>query len=114
MGVFGSARYGQGSDQEETGGGGHEVPVSGTVPLTAALVAVVKQGGLEGLEEEDVKGFLRRDLKVRVLGQQGEVLGEGACVEGVEVGVVSAVVAAPWSEDELPRWEEGREVFSLC
>ncbi len=113
MGVFGPAKYGQGSSQDEAGGG-HEVPISGTVPLTAALVGVVNQGGLASLGEGDVEGFLKGNLKVRVLGQQGEVLGQEGCAEGLQVGVVSTVVGAPWSEDELPRWEEGREVFSLC
>jgi tyrosinase len=35
-------------------------------------------------------------------------------VEGVRIEIVSSEVAAPWSEEELPRWGEGKVSFEMC
>ncbi|KAG7292970.1 hypothetical protein NEMBOFW57_003015 [Staphylotrichum longicolle] len=118
MGVFAStaaaARSYAPSPAQELGGkhhgaGNHDVAVSGTVPLTAALVKMVAKGELASLEPEDVEGFLRGRLRMRVLGKGGEVVAPGeGCVKGVGVEIVSSLVAAPWSEEELPKWGEER------
>jgi tyrosinase len=108
MGVFASAgRYGSNSP-----GNGHEVAVSATMPLTAALVKKVASGELQSLEPGDVEGYLKANLKRVVLGRKGEVVVE--CVEGVRIEIVSSEVAAPWSEEELPRWGEGKVSFEMC
>jgi tyrosinase len=108
MGVFASAG-GYGSNSQ---GNDHEMAVSGTVPLTAVLMKKVGSGELASLEPGDVEGYLKANLKRVVLGRKGEVLVE--CVEGVRVEIASSEVAAPWSEEELPRWGEGRVSFEMC
>ena len=116
MGVFGSAEIpggggGGGSGQESH----HDMEYAGTVPLTAALVGMVERGELESLEPEDVEGLLRKGLNVRVLGRDGSVVeGVEGCVQGLGVAVVSSLVRAPESEEELPRWGEGRVWFEMC
>ncbi|KAK4034166.1 DNA-directed RNA polymerase I subunit RPA2 [Parachaetomium inaequale] len=116
MGVFTAARY-RDPTQELEMGMDHDVPVSGTVPLTAALVKKVAEGELAGLEPEQVEPYLRAHLKRVMLGSKGEVVAAGAgeeCVEGVGIEVVCSEVAAPWSEEELPQWGEGRVQFEMC
>ncbi len=114
MGVFGAATAG-GGGRDAAGLHEHEMEVAGTVPLTAALVSLVDEGGLESLEPEDVEGLLRRKLTMRVLDRGGEVVeGRAGCVEGLGVTVVSSLVQAPGSEEELPRWGEGTVRFEMC
>ncbi|KAK4128712.1 Di-copper centre-containing protein [Parathielavia appendiculata] len=109
MGVFASVGgYGISGNQ----GGAHDVAVSGTVPLTAALMKKVAAGELASLRPRDVEPYLKGNLKGIVLGRKGEVLTE--CVDGIMVGIVSSEVTAPWSEEELPRWEEGKISFEMC
>ena len=113
MGVFGSSAGTPGGDRGRESH--HDMEVAGTVPLTAALVGMVEAGELESLEPEDVEGLLRRGLNVRVLGRDGEVAeGVEGCVQGVGVAVVSSLVRAPGSEEELPRWGEGRVWLEMC
>jgi tyrosinase len=116
MGVFTATRY-RDPTQELEMGADHDVSVSGTVPLTAALVEKVAEGELGGLEPEQVEPYLRAHLKRVVLGSRGEVVSAGEeseCVEGVRIEVVCSEVAAPWSEEELPQWGEGRVQFEMC
>jgi tyrosinase len=90
------------------------VPVSGSVPLTAALVGKVETGELASLAPVDVEPYLRANLKRVVLGNKGEILGGEQCFQGMSIRVVSSVVAAPWSEQELPRWGEATVGFEMC
>ncbi|KAJ4297234.1 hypothetical protein N0V88_004152 [Collariella sp. IMI 366227] len=76
-------RYGDGGKQEhkqqQQKNHAHEVPVSGTVPLTAALVKKVMAGELASLEPEEVGPYLEQKLEKRVLGPEGQVWDVG-CV----------------------------------
>ncbi|KAL1844252.1 hypothetical protein VTJ49DRAFT_2309 [Mycothermus thermophilus] len=95
----------------------HSVSVSGTVPLTAALMDKLASDELESLEPGCVVPYLRRNLKRVVRGSTGEVVaaaGSQQPLEGLEMRVVSAVVTAPWSEEELPRWGEGKVEMVMC
>lgn len=91
------------------------VPFSGSVPLTAALVGKVETGELASLAPGDVEPYLRANLKRVVLGNKGEVVGVGEqCLQGMSIRVVSSLVAAPWSEEELPRWGAATVGFEMC
>jgi tyrosinase len=116
MGVFAAAARHSSPGQPAMD---HDVPVSGTVPLTAALVKKVAEGELASLEPRDVEPYLRENLKKVVLGPKGEVVGAGGgagqeCVGGMKIQVVSSVVTAPWSEEELPAWGEARVGLEMC
>ncbi|KAK3300469.1 uncharacterized protein B0H64DRAFT_428534 [Chaetomium fimeti] len=108
MGVF-TAAAGMAHDHD------HDAPVSGSVPLTAALVDKVEKGELASLAPADVEPYLRANLRRVVLGCSGQVVGEpSSCLRGVVIRVVSSVVAAPWSDEELPRWGEATVGFEMC
>jgi tyrosinase len=117
MGVFAAAKFSSPGQPAMD----HDVPVSGTVPLTAALVKKVAAGELASLEPRDVELYLRENLKKVALGPKGGVVSAGAgagvgqeCVGGTKIQVVSSVVAAPWSEEELPAWGEARVRLEMC
>lgn len=75
--------------------------VAGTVPLTAALMQKVAEGELESLEPEHVECYLKMMLQKRVVALGGQVVDPNG-VRGLRIQVVSSVVNAPPSEDQLP------------
>jgi len=77
--------------------------VSGTIPLTTALVNKVQARDLASLEPQDVEKYLNGKLCRRVLGVSGKVY-DAATVRGLDMNVVSSVVKAPSTEEELPEW----------
>lgn len=77
--------------------------VSGTVPLTAALVEKVVSGQLTSLDPQDVEVYLRLNLQKRVLGSRGRLY-DVASIDGLKVEIASSVVRAPKTEEELPEW----------
>lgn len=116
MGVFAAAREDAGNQRGRaiTKSGHHGMSVSGTVPLTAALVKKVAAGELESLEPEDVEPYLRANLQKRVLGPKGEVWEGEECRFGMEIGIVASRVRAPYNEEELPEWEKPKVSFEMC
>ena len=166
MGVFADdERYGHGESKMK---GMDEVMVSGTVPLTKALVEKVMgtgrfgvggsgaKGGGEGyggrrvggrfvgfggdvgggfggeeergrnedegegqvevlrsLDPKDVEPFLRRNLVVNIVKQDGKVVVQGSYVEGLGIHVVSSMVRAARTEEELPVWGEAEHGFDV-
>ncbi|KAK3996859.1 putative tyrosinase [Cladorrhinum sp. PSN332] len=106
MGVFAADKAGMGGMQ--MGG----LDVSGTVPLTTALMNEITAGGLVSLDLEDVEIFLRTNLVKRVLGPDAKVW-DVSRVEGLRIGIASSSVKAPASEDELPVWGEVEVLFEL-
>ncbi|EAQ93199.1 hypothetical protein CHGG_01434 [Chaetomium globosum CBS 148.51] len=115
MGLFTAARS-SASQETDSGAGSdmsHDAPMSGSVPLTAALVAKVETGELASLAPADVQPYLRANLKKVVLSRKGGMVGE-QCLPGMAIQVVSSVVAAPWSEEELPRWGEATVGLEMC
>jgi len=77
--------------------------VSGTVPLTAALVDKVASGQLASLDPQDVEVYLRLNLQKRVLTSSGR-LHDVASIASLKVEIASSVVSAPKTEEELPKW----------
>jgi tyrosinase len=126
MGVFAAATATPGDGQQEDEGKNgtraagqmmtmddHDVSVSGTVPLTAALMKNVAAGRLASLEQGDVEPYLRENLKMSVLGPKGEVI-VGECLLGMGIQIVKSEVRAPYNEEELPDWREARACFEVC
>lgn len=79
--------------------------ISGTVPLTAALVDEVADGTLASMEPGDVEPYLREYLTTRVVGADGTE-SDPAGVAGLSIEVVSWPVQATSSEAQLPTWGE--------
>lgn len=107
MGVFAADKFGMGGMQ--MGG----LDVSGTVPLTTALMSEIAAGKLASLESGDVERFLRRNLVKRIVGPGGKVWRDLSKAEGLRIGIASSSVRAPGSDDELPVWGEVEELFVL-
>lgn len=82
---------------------GSEMKISGTLPLTSALIKMVAAGEIPYLGVDVVEPFLRETLQFRVLGSNDKVVDPQA-VAGLYVGVSSSEVKAPQSEEELPSW----------
>ncbi|SPQ18279.1 b447e784-f57a-40e5-89a7-874d54feefc1 [Thermothielavioides terrestris] len=120
MGVFAAAREdnrdneGQGGRTEMGAHGHHDLAVSGTVPLTAALVKKVAAGELESLDPADVEPYLRANLQRRVLGPKGEIWAGEECMLDMGIQIVDSQVRAPYNEEELPEWGEAKVSFEMC
>ncbi|KAK5657068.1 hypothetical protein OQA88_3595 [Cercophora sp. LCS_1] len=86
--------------------------VSGTVPLTKTLVDKIMANELATLDSQDVEKYLRAHLKRRVLTASGKVY-DARTIETLEVKIVSSVVKAPETEEELPQWGKVESHFAL-
>ncbi|KAF7562627.1 hypothetical protein G7046_g1502 [Stylonectria norvegica] len=82
---------------------GSNAKISGTVPLTVALVKMVGAGEIPYLAPHVVLPFLQDTLQFRVLGSNDEEV-DPRFVAGLYVGISSSEVTAPRSEVELPKW----------
>ncbi|KAK3341574.1 hypothetical protein B0T25DRAFT_510773 [Lasiosphaeria hispida] len=82
-----------------------KLDVSGTVPLTTALLSRMGNGELASLKPVDVEEYLRsaRGLQVRVVGSSGSVY-DSKKIKGLGVSIASSIVQAPRTEEELPVW----------
>ncbi|KAF2259352.1 Di-copper centre-containing protein [Lojkania enalia] len=85
-----------------------ELVVTGTVPLTSALLQDIVEGRLAGLNKADVEPYLKRHLHWRVTGWDGEEVGRDS-VPGLKVGVVSTEVSI--GEDGVPVYSEVYETL---
>ncbi|KAG6010792.1 hypothetical protein E4U21_004180 [Claviceps maximensis] len=89
---------------------GSESKISGTVPLTSALMTMVATGGLKNLSPQHVEPFLARHLHFAVqLSNDSRI--EPELVDGLSISVVSSEVEAPEEESKLPVW--GPHVWRL-
>jgi tyrosinase len=86
--------------------------ITGTIPLTSALMRMVVDGHVSSLDSKDVEPFLRTHLELRVALVNGTVV-NASKVDGFSVNIVSSMVTAPASEDELPQWGEVESHFDL-
>ncbi|KAM5345308.1 hypothetical protein ACJ41O_011170 [Fusarium nematophilum] len=82
---------------------GSETMISGTAPLTSALMKMVAAGEIPNLEPRVSKPFLRETLQFRVLGSDGEEV-DPREVAGLYVGISSSQVKTPEKDTELPKW----------
>ncbi|KAH9243521.1 hypothetical protein K456DRAFT_1767695 [Colletotrichum gloeosporioides 23] len=86
--------------------------VSGTVPLTSALMHMVSAGGVAGLDPGQVEPYLKTFLQVRVIGEDGEEVRPDSVV-GLCVQIASSEVQAARTERELPVWGPVIERFEV-
>ncbi|KAF4464633.1 tyrosinase precursor [Fusarium albosuccineum] len=87
---------------------GSETMISGTAPLTSALMKMVAAGEILHLGPGVVVPFLRETLQFRVLGSNGEEV-DASEVAGLYIGISSSEVRAPETETVLPEWGEMTE-----
>ncbi|KAJ6261611.1 Tyrosinase [Drechslerella dactyloides] len=85
-------------------GGGKDDVVTGTVPLTSALLNMVVTGQLENLKTETVVPYLEKNLKLRVALTEDQSAVETKDVRGLTVTVAAATVTLPKTDVELPVW----------
>ncbi|PNH54179.1 hypothetical protein VD0002_g2154 [Verticillium dahliae] len=102
MGVFAMPRMGSGS-------GNH---ISGTVPLTKALLRAIDQGFLGQLDQAEVTKYLQDNLQFRIVGHDGTVA-DAQQVRGLCVEVASSDVKMAMNEWELPSWGQVRTRFNM-
>lgn len=77
--------------------------IASTIPLTKVLVDKVSDGTIACMDPDDVGDYLRRNLQVTATTRDGtEVRPED--VPGLSIKIISAVVQATTSDDDLPTW----------
>jgi tyrosinase len=80
-----------------------DLEVTGTIPLTTALLNAIKRGHLPSLEPKDVDPFLQRNLHWRVSMLDDKCV-QNTQVPGLKVAVLSSEVKKPERPDEFPEW----------
>ncbi|KAI9673898.1 MAG: hypothetical protein M1817_002104 [Caeruleum heppii] len=80
-----------------------EGKVTGTIPLTSALLEDIKAGRLKSLEPVDVEPYLKQNLHWRVTSTDDADIARDT-VPNLKVSVVSSEVTKPANEHELPSW----------
>ncbi|KAI0402806.1 Di-copper centre-containing protein [Xylaria palmicola] len=84
---------------------GEQGKITGTIPLTSALVHMVADGNVQSLDPVDVKPFLKSALQLRIALVDGARVMENE-VDGLRISIVSSMVTVPNTEGELPSWGE--------
>ncbi|KAI1107801.1 Di-copper centre-containing protein [Jackrogersella minutella] len=90
----------------------HDRKVTGTVPLTSALMNMVVSGKVPSLHKGDVEPFLKSNLESRVSLANGTVVDVNE-VDGLCISIVSSLVRAPESETMLSEWGKIEYHFDL-
>ena len=91
---------------------GSQAKISGTLPLTTALLKMVAAREIPYLGVDAVEPFLQETLQFRVLGSNEEIVNPRK-VAGLFVGISSAEVTAPKSNAEFPSWGPVLSRFDL-
>ncbi|KAK6954358.1 hypothetical protein Daesc_004325 [Daldinia eschscholtzii] len=86
--------------------------VTGTIPITSALMHMVASGKVSSLHAEDAEPFLKSNLKVRVSLANGKVV-NARHVNGLCINIVSSAVKAPESNSTLSEWGDMETHFNL-
>ncbi|KAF3762479.1 Di-copper centre-containing protein [Cryphonectria parasitica EP155] len=79
--------------------------ISSTVPLTRALVDKMADGTISSLEPDEISSFLNTNLHVSASKSDGTSV-DPDDVPGLGITIISALVQATSSEQNLPSWEE--------
>lgn len=77
--------------------------VTGTIPLTSALMRKASDMSIPNLDPVDIEPFLRSALQLRIALVNGTVVNVDE-VDGLRISIVSSTVMVPTTEDELPQW----------
>ncbi|KAL6872035.1 hypothetical protein J3F83DRAFT_631895 [Trichoderma novae-zelandiae] len=86
-----------------SGMSGHDSKMSGTVPLTMALMRLVELGAVRSVEPNSVVAFLQSRLHFRIASIDNEEV-DPSLVAGLFIGISSARVKLPSSDSEFPIW----------
>ena len=86
--------------------------VSSTVPLTAALLRLMAARRLGSLADQEVVPLMQSKLSYMILDAEGQ-LADVTPGLGLSIGIASALVRAPETADELPRWGRLKTHFML-
>ncbi|KAI1365709.1 hypothetical protein F5Y08DRAFT_327887 [Xylaria arbuscula] len=89
-----------------------EGQVTGTIPLTSALMRMAGEQQISSLDPEDAEPFLRSALQLRISRADGTAVNTSD-VDGLCISIVSSVVTVPTTEDRLPKWGEVESNFDL-
>ncbi|KAF7957392.1 hypothetical protein EAE96_002977 [Botrytis aclada] len=77
--------------------------VTGTIPLTSALLDDISDGPLRSLNDVDVEPYLRKNLQYRItLLNDTEI--DNSAVPSLKLSVVSSSVQQSTADHELPKW----------
>lgn len=82
---------------------GSQSKISGSVPLTTALMKLVAKEKLSCLSREAVVPFLQQHLEIRVLGSNDTLI-RLERVDGLHITITSAEVRVPETETSFPIW----------
>lgn len=86
--------------------------VTGTIPLTSALMRTASDMIISSLDPVDTEPFLRSNLQLRIALVNGTVVSVDE-VDGLRISIVSSTVIVPTTEDELPKWGDVEWNFDL-
>lgn len=103
LGVF--ADHGRSSTAEEG-------QITGTIPLTSALMRMAGKRQISSLDPEDAEPFLRSALQLRISKADGTAV-NASDVDGLGISIVSSMVTVPATGDQLPQWGEVESNFDL-
>ena len=79
--------------------------VSGTIPLTNALMDRILEGKLPSLDSADVEPYITKNLQYRITRMDDTEVGNSE-VPSLKISIVSAEVQRPENDMELPKWGE--------
>ncbi|KAI0817947.1 hypothetical protein GGR55DRAFT_685409 [Xylaria sp. FL0064] len=86
--------------------------VTGTIPLTSALVRMAADERVLSLDPADVVPFLKSAIRLRIALVNGTSV-EANEVDGLSISIVSSMVTVPTTDDQLPQWGEVESNFDL-
>lgn len=85
------------------GMGGHHSKMSGTVPLTMALMRLVDLGAIHSVELNSAVAFLQSRLHFRIANIDNKEV-DPSLIAGLFIGISSTRVRLPKSDVEFPEW----------
>lgn len=91
---------------------GSQSQISGTVPLTSALMRMVAHGEIRGLTVDDIVPYLRQHLHVGVSDSNEQEISPRN-IPGLCIGIASSEVSVAEHDWELPRWGPVEERFTM-
>ncbi|KXJ95839.1 hypothetical protein Micbo1qcDRAFT_192748 [Microdochium bolleyi] len=86
--------------------------ISGTIPLTSAIVRSIYQGHVNSLHVADATRFLRTHLKFAAALANGTIIGEEG-FRGLRISIVASTTRRPSSRFELATRQDGETRFTL-
>ena len=87
----------------------HRKLLKGNIPLTTTIYELHKSGVLPDLTPYTISGYLKDNLKWRIVGDDCESYD----MTGFEIDVVTAEVCVPCNNEELPTWTPFSSLFRI-